>query len=68
MSSAYDSGCSNSEPVAEPLRPKVTRTPSTTERLHGFIAGVASGITKLAVGHPFDTIKVRLQTEVSAME
>ncbi|CAK1355164.1 Mitochondrial substrate carrier family protein L [Cercospora beticola] len=28
----------------------------------GFVAGVFSGITKLAVGHPFDTIKVRLQT------
>ncbi|CAG8544422.1 11739_t:CDS:2 [Funneliformis caledonium] len=30
-------------------------------RLRGFIAGVASGVTKLTVGHPFDTIKVRLQ-------
>lgn len=28
----------------------------------GFIAGVFSGISKLSVGHPFDTIKVRLQT------
>ncbi|KAF2207898.1 hypothetical protein CERZMDRAFT_62390 [Cercospora zeae-maydis SCOH1-5] len=28
----------------------------------GFVAGVFSGITKLVVGHPFDTIKVRLQT------
>nr|QKK35432.1 mitochondrial MC24 [Starmerella bombicola] len=28
----------------------------------GFVAGVFSGITKLAVGHPFDTIKVRMQT------
>ncbi|KAI5369750.1 Putative mitochondrial carrier protein [Septoria linicola] len=28
----------------------------------GFVAGVFSGITKLTVGHPFDTIKVRLQT------
>jgi len=27
-----------------------------------FVAGVFSGIAKLAVGHPFDTIKVRLQT------
>lgn len=31
----------------------------------GFVAGVFSGITKLAVGHPFDTIKVRLQTNPS---
>lgn len=28
----------------------------------GYVAGVFSGVTKLAVGHPFDTIKVRLQT------
>ncbi|ODQ66593.1 mitochondrial carrier [Nadsonia fulvescens var. elongata DSM 6958] len=28
----------------------------------GFIAGIFSGVAKLAVGHPFDTIKVRLQT------
>ncbi|KAI2625755.1 mitochondrial carrier [Hypoxylon sp. NC1633] len=28
----------------------------------GFVAGVFSGIAKLTVGHPFDTIKVRLQT------
>ncbi|KAI8897695.1 mitochondrial carrier domain-containing protein [Globomyces pollinis-pini] len=29
----------------------------------GFIAGIASGATKLLIGHPFDTIKVRVQTE-----
>ena len=29
------------------------------------LSGTASGITKLVVGHPFDTIKVRLQTEGS---
>lgn len=28
----------------------------------GFVAGVFSGATKNAVGHPFDSIKVRLQT------
>lgn len=28
----------------------------------GFIAGMFSGVVKNAVGHPFDTIKVRLQT------
>lgn len=27
----------------------------------GFVGGVVSGAAKLAVGHPFDTIKVRLQ-------
>ncbi|KAM0333312.1 hypothetical protein ACHAQA_001973 [Verticillium albo-atrum] len=28
----------------------------------GFVAGVFSGVAKLTVGHPFDTVKVRLQT------
>lgn len=28
----------------------------------GFVAGIFSGLAKLSVGHPFDTIKVRLQT------
>jgi solute carrier family 25 carnitine/acylcarnitine transporter 20/29 len=32
----------------------------------GFAAGVFSGIAKLSVGHPFDTIKVRLQTSQKA--
>ncbi|KAG0375816.1 hypothetical protein BGX24_008610, partial [Mortierella sp. AD032] len=31
------------------------------KRFHGFIAGVTSGVTKLVVGHPFDTVKVRMQ-------
>jgi len=29
----------------------------------GFLPGAASGVTKCIVGHPFDTIKVRMQTE-----
>ncbi|MCJ1339246.1 hypothetical protein MMC09_004535 [Bachmanniomyces sp. S44760] len=32
----------------------------------GFVAGVFSGAAKLTVGHPFDTIKVRLQTTEKA--
>ncbi|KAJ1649803.1 hypothetical protein IWQ61_009222, partial [Dispira simplex] len=40
-----------------------SRQATAVDRIHGFAAGIASGITKLAVGHPFDTIKVRLQTE-----
>lgn len=31
----------------------------------GFAAGMLSGATKLVVGHPFDTIKVRMQTNTS---
>ncbi|CAO3591161.1 unnamed protein product [Absidia cylindrospora] len=39
---------------------------SLFNRFRGFAAGMASGVTKLAVGHPFDTIKVRLQTSTAA--
>ncbi|GAA5924120.1 hypothetical protein JCM1841_004579 [Sporobolomyces salmonicolor] len=30
-------------------------------RWKGFVSGTLSGLTKLAVGHPFDTIKIRMQ-------
>ncbi|KAI5797502.1 mitochondrial carnitine/acylcarnitine carrier protein [Peziza echinospora] len=33
-----------------------------THPYKGFVAGIFSGVTKLTVGHPFDTLKVRLQT------
>ncbi|KAI3647839.1 hypothetical protein MP228_008060 [Amoeboaphelidium protococcarum] len=33
---------------------------------NGFLAGILSGITKLFVGQPFDTIKVRMQTQTGA--
>lgn len=33
------------------------------KKLAGFVAGVSSGITKAVVGHPYETIKIRLQTE-----
>ncbi|KAG7192355.1 uncharacterized protein KQ657_001753 [Scheffersomyces spartinae] len=36
--------------------------PSPPPRYLGFVAGMFSGVTKNAVGHPFDTVKVRLQT------
>ncbi|RKP04895.1 mitochondrial carrier domain-containing protein [Thamnocephalis sphaerospora] len=61
-----------------PAAPAVVRQPLTQgaakhesaptfhDRMRGFVAGVASGVTKLAVGHPFDTLKVRLQTEGGA--
>ncbi|KAJ3065398.1 hypothetical protein HDU98_011252 [Podochytrium sp. JEL0797] len=41
-------------------------TPKDTayiDRLIGIPAGIASGVTKLIVGHPLDTVKVRMQTE-----
>ncbi|KAH8722645.1 mitochondrial carnitine/acylcarnitine carrier protein [Phaeosphaeriaceae sp. PMI808] len=43
--------------VVDPAEPH-----SQPKYYRGFVAGVFSGIAKLSVGHPFDTIKVRLQT------
>lgn len=34
----------------------------TYSRIMGFVAGTFSGVAKNTVGHPFDTVKVRLQT------
>lgn len=46
--------------------PPLTNDPQVPKTYHapyvGFIAGMCSGVMKNAVGHPFDTIKVRLQT------
>ncbi|KAJ1964218.1 hypothetical protein GGI12_001571 [Dipsacomyces acuminosporus] len=36
---------------------------TTRDRVAGFAAGIASGATKLFVGHPFDTVKIRCQVE-----
>lgn len=55
-----------SEPaVFEPPRePEPAPDMATTrDRVAGAFAGLASGVTKLAIGHPFDTIKVRCQVE-----
>ncbi|RPB12130.1 mitochondrial carrier [Morchella conica CCBAS932] len=45
---------------AQPSPPKAAERQHSAYR--GFVAGVFSGVGKLTVGHPFDTIKVRLQT------
>ncbi|ORY80899.1 mitochondrial carrier protein [Protomyces lactucae-debilis] len=37
-------------------KPPISQLPIT-----GFVAGIFSGVTKLVIGHPFDTVKVRLQ-------
>ncbi|RAL58262.1 hypothetical protein DID88_002262 [Monilinia fructigena] len=41
---------------------KVVEKKREAKNYRGFVAGVFSGVSKLTVGHPFDTIKVRLQT------
>ncbi|GAA6061200.1 hypothetical protein JCM10212_001521 [Sporobolomyces blumeae] len=49
-------------PRPAPLASDPTPEPApTTDRWKGFAAGTLSGLSKLAIGHPFDTIKVRLQ-------
>lgn len=45
----------------ETLAKTRTKTPVGTLPITGFAAGILSGITKLVIGHPFDTLKVRLQ-------
>ncbi|EPQ27183.1 uncharacterized protein PFL1_05106 [Pseudozyma flocculosa PF-1] len=50
-------------PVPAPTPSESTR-PRQSESgtsLKGFVGGTVSGLTKLAVGHPFDTIKIRMQ-------
>ncbi|KXX75668.1 Mitochondrial substrate carrier family protein L [Madurella mycetomatis] len=49
-----------------PLLPQSQPKSNNTKNYKGFVAGVFSGIAKLSVGHPFDTIKVRLQTSSQA--
>lgn len=38
-------------------------TPIGAIPITGFVAGSLSGITKLVIGHPFDSLKVRLQVD-----
>lgn len=39
--------------VAQSKRALETNDKKNQKKFHGFIAGVTSGVTKLAVGHPF---------------
>ncbi|KAI9697790.1 MAG: hypothetical protein M1836_004466 [Candelina mexicana] len=51
---------------SEKSKPEDLRKVAANNNYQGFVAGVFSGIAKLSVGHPFDTIKVRLQTTQKA--
>ncbi|CBQ69955.1 conserved hypothetical protein [Sporisorium reilianum SRZ2] len=59
----------SSEPPPSPSAPLLRSTTSSTSAkpsesgasIKGFVGGTVSGLTKLLVGHPFDTIKVRMQ-------
>ncbi|KAK9478991.1 mitochondrial carrier [Lipomyces japonicus] len=57
VSTHHDHHRTKEIPLPPPLQPAVPE-----RRYIGFIAGIFSGVTKLFVGHPFDTIKVRMQT------
>ncbi|TKY88197.1 hypothetical protein EX895_002907 [Sporisorium graminicola] len=41
--------------------PSPPRPSESGASIKGFVGGTVSGLTKLLVGHPFDTIKVRMQ-------
>ncbi|KAG8526811.1 uncharacterized protein KY384_008240 [Bacidia gigantensis] len=45
-----------------PSTPDLSTKKPQHKNYKGFVAGVSSGVAKLTFGHPFDTIKVRLQT------
>lgn len=57
MSVADETAVVEDEAVSTPDPP----TSPSSVRIKGFVAGTASGLTKLAIGHPFDTIKLRVQ-------
>ncbi|KAJ1988821.1 hypothetical protein GGI25_005327 [Coemansia spiralis] len=51
-------------PIAQELQQQQPVQMATArDRIAGFAAGIASGATKLFVGHPFDTVKIRCQVE-----
>lgn len=52
-------------PAPRPIEPNTERQ-KPPKHHRAFVAGVFSGIAKLSVGHPFDTVKVRLQTTQKA--
>ena len=58
-------GRSPSHAIGGTVAPQ-SRQHATPSNYKGFVAGVFSGIAKLSVGHPFDTIKVRMQTSQNA--
>ena len=41
---------------------KVEKAPPKMDQVKSFLAGGAAGVSAVLVGHPFDTLKVRLQT------
>ena len=44
-----------------------TTTNATLAQIRSFVAGGAGGVCAVVVGHPFDLVKVRLQTAQKGM-
>ncbi|CAK7198742.1 hypothetical protein SEUCBS139899_001406 [Sporothrix eucalyptigena] len=59
---ATQKAASESLAVAAPVAKAPAVAEKSSSHYKGFVAGVFSGVAKLSVGHPFDTIKVRMQT------
>ncbi|SPO31277.1 related to YMC2  len=55
----------SSDPPPNPTAPLAHSPPKSPSEsgasIKGFVGGTVSGLTKLLVGHPFDTLKVRMQ-------
>ncbi|GAA5842154.1 hypothetical protein JCM5353_002177 [Sporobolomyces roseus] len=56
---SINSPLSSSLPPQQP--PSSAPSGPSGDKWKGFAAGTLSGLSKLAIGHPFDTIKVRMQ-------
>ncbi|KKY27673.1 putative mitochondrial carrier [Phaeomoniella chlamydospora] len=67
MSSTVERSKSDSDNLSEHVTRDQNARPglSSLTPYKGFLAGVFSGVAKCVTGHPFDTIKVRLQTSKS---
>lgn len=51
--------------MAQSKRALETSDKKNQKNFHGFIAGVTSGVTKLAVGHPFGTQRNTVREEMA---
>ena len=59
MSSSADSAAEKASKAKEEVK---EATKSTIQSLRSFVSGGVGGIFAVVVGHPFDLVKVRLQT------
>ncbi|KAI5310299.1 carnitine transporter [Ascosphaera atra] len=60
--SAHISMASNNAPEAEPIASIEKKDNAAVAQLKSFVAGGVGGVFAVVVGHPFDLVKVRMQT------